>query len=69
MRDLEYIGQYYIDEAKKLAKPGRPWHTAHLENGIRGWHATDLVDHKPLDLTDLIRAWGYSKHLIGQLAR
>ena len=69
MRDLPYAGQYYIDEAKKMQKTGRPWHTEHIENGVRGWHALDLAEHEPMDLTDLIRAWGYSKLLIAQIAR
>ena len=68
MRDLEYTkdAKDLLDQAKVTAKTGRPWHTAHIDNGVRGWHATDLAEHQPLDLTDLIRAWGYSKYLISQ---
>ena len=69
MRDLAYTdnAKYYINEAKAMAKDGRPWHTEHIEDGVRGWLATDFAECTPLDLTDLIRAWGYSKLLISQV--
>ena len=39
---------------------------AHLPHrrGVKDWHATNLADRELLELTNLVRLWGYSKYRV-----
>ena len=48
----------------KQKSPSRHWTWDHLRDGYRGMHIASPEDPPTLDAADLIRLWGYAKHIV-----